>query len=144
MKTLLLIVLVLIALGVAGFFYLGVKSKNGSALGLSNGVLSPCPGTPNCVCSEAGEQEAFAIAPLPSSVWTKLPGFIEQSGGRITTQTDEYIAAEFVSSIFQFVDDVEFRKGDDAVHVRSASRVGRSDLGANAKRIESFRAALDA
>jgi uncharacterized protein (DUF1499 family) len=42
-----------------------------------------------------------------------------------------------------YVDDVEFRKTETQVHVRSASRVGHSDMGANRKRVEALRAAID-
>ena len=41
-----------------------------------------------------------------------------------------------------FVDDVEFylAKGTKVINVRSASRLGESDLGVNRKRIETIRA----
>jgi uncharacterized protein (DUF1499 family) len=57
---------------------------------------------------------------------------------------DDYIRAEFTSALFRFVDDVEFyfqEKQDDetCIHVRSASRIGYSDFGANRKRIERLR-----
>lgn len=60
---------------------------------------------------------------------------------------DNYIRAEFVSKIFRFVDDVEFYFPDKKskellIHVRSASRVGYSDLGVNRKRIEQIRRKL--
>ncbi|MFK7778444.1 MAG: DUF1499 domain-containing protein, partial [Gimesia sp.] len=49
--------------------------------------------------------------------------------------------AEFRSLCFRFVDDVEFLidSGQNMIQVRSASRVGHSDFGANRKRIESIR-----
>jgi len=42
----------------------------------------------------------------------------------------------------RFRDDLEFLADDAAkvIHVRSASRVGQSDLGANRRRIEAIRA----
>ncbi|PZO25782.1 MAG: DUF1499 domain-containing protein, partial [Betaproteobacteria bacterium] len=45
---------------------------------------------------------------------------------------------------FGFVDDVEFRidQGSGLLHVRSASRVGYSDLDANRKRVEQIRVLL--
>jgi len=45
-----------------------------------------------------------------------------------------------------FVDDVEFMADPAAglVHVRSASRLGLSDLGVNRDRIETLRSALSA
>jgi uncharacterized protein (DUF1499 family) len=41
-----------------------------------------------------------------------------------------------------FVDDVEFflDEGANVIHVRSASRLGQSDLGVNRKRVETIRA----
>ena len=43
-----------------------------------------------------------------------------------------------------FVDDVEFFLDENAnvIHVRSASRLGNSDLGTNRKRVEAIRAKL--
>ena len=63
-------------------------------------------------------------------------------GGAVTTQEEEYIAAEFTSASFGFVDDVEFRLAEEAVHVRSASRVGYSDRGVNADRVAELRKSL--
>jgi len=64
-------------------------------------------------------------------------------GGTITSESDDYISATFTSSLFKFVDDVELRPGDDGVvHIRSASRVGYSDRGANKKRIAAIRSKM--
>lgn len=55
----------------------------------------------------------------------------------IVEATDDYVHAEFTTPFFRFVDDVEFlidREGR-RVHFRSASRVGRSDLGLNRRRM---------
>lgn len=58
----------------------------------------------------------------------------------------DYLYAQYTTPLMKYVDDVEFWfdpvKG--AVQVRSASRIGQSDLGANRKRIEAVRAALAA
>ena len=137
-----IVVLVAIVVIAAGAVMLSLKSKSGAALGLVDGVLAPCPSTPNCVSSEAGTPPSHLIDPLGVATWENIPTMLEQSGGKITSQNETYIAAEFTTSLMRFVDDVEFRKSDTAVHVRSASRVGKSDLGANAQRVEQFRAAL--
>jgi uncharacterized protein (DUF1499 family) len=51
----------------------------------------------------------------------------------------------FTSRLLRFRDDVEFLLGPgDAVQVRSASRLGYSDLGVNRKRVETIRARLTA
>ena len=58
------------------------------------------------------------------------------------------IEASATSAWFGFVDDLVIRVADSPqgtrVDMRSKSRVGRSDLGANARRIEAFLADLDA
>ena len=62
----------------------------------------------------------------------------------IVEQSGNYLYAEFTSSLMGYVDDVEFLfdPASNKTHVRSASRLGYSDLGANRKRIEAIRARL--
>ena len=64
---------------------------------------------------------------------------------KIVTADERYIHAEFSSGLFRFVDDVEFLIDPDTktIHFRSASRVGRSDLGVNRKRMEEIRQRFD-
>jgi uncharacterized protein (DUF1499 family) len=59
-------------------------------------------------------------------------------GGSIQVEETDYLAATFTSSVFRFVDDLELRidTSQQTIHLRSASRVGRSDGGANRKRVE--------
>lgn len=143
MKKILYVLIALFLLGVAGLFYLGQKSQEGDAPGLVDGSMAPCPASPNCVSSEtetAGEQK---VEPLPVTVWEDVPAIVADLGGAVIIQDEDYIAAEFPESIFHFVDDVEFRLAEDAVHVRSASRVGQSDFGVNKARVEDIRKALD-
>lgn len=141
-KALIYSVLGLVVIGVAGFFVLGIVSQGGEAPGLVDGALTACPDSPNCVSSEDGTAAEKVIQPLAPEAWEKLPQAIAAQGGSVTSATDDYIAAEFKSAIFGFVDDVEFRKADGAVHLRSASRVGHSDAGANAARVAALRSAL--
>jgi uncharacterized protein (DUF1499 family) len=62
----------------------------------------------------------------------------------IVAQTENYIHAECQSALLGFVDDLElhFRPDQGEIGVRSASRLGRSDLGVNRKRVETLRSAL--
>lgn len=142
MKMAFIAITVLLALIVGGLLFLSFQSKSGAAVGLIDGKLSACPSSPNCVSSEAGTPDSHRVEPLPLAAWGKLPEVIADMGGDIIVRDDSYIAAEFRTSLMQFVDDVEFRKADTAVQVRSASRVGRSDMGANKKRVEELRVAL--
>ena len=67
-------------------------------------------------------------------------------GGIIHQDTDSYVAATFRSNIFRFIDDFEIRLDTEnkLIHIRSASRVGNSDFGANRKRIEKLKALYEA
>lgn len=123
---------------VALFIFLGILSQKGEAPGLKNGRLTE-PGTkPNVVCSEAGTQPERAIGPLEASL-EQVISVIEATGGTITSRSDEYLSATYMSRLFKFVDDVELRPDGDICHIRSASRVGYSDRGANRKRVEQIR-----
>ena len=124
-------------------FSAGCKSPN---LGLDNNALKSCPNSPNCVSSMAEDPahhvEAFQYEGTAEDAKKRLVSIIESTKrARIITSKSNYIHAEFTSLIFRFVDDVEFyfdaRK--PVIHVRSASRVGYSDLGVNRKRIEKIR-----
>ena len=63
---------------------------------------------------------------------------------KIITQSDNYLHAECSSAVFGFVDDLELhlRPAQNLVAVRSAARLGRSDLGVNRRRVESVRSLL--
>ena len=63
----------------------------------------------------------------------------------IICHSDNYLYAEFRSSLMGYVDDVEFLivAGSPGIQIRSASRLGKSDLGANRRRMEKIRRLLD-
>ena len=64
----------------------------------------------------------------------------------VITNTRDYLHAESTSLVWRLVDDVEFRYDSVAgvIHVRSASRIGRGDLGVNRTRVEGMRKKWDA
>lgn len=146
MKTLFVFIGLLLVAVVVYFFILGVRSKSGVAPGLSAGSLAQCGSKPNCVCSEQREKNAFYIEPLaikPGTIdaLTNAKAVIQDMGGEVVKESEDYLAATFTSTLFRFVDDVEVRRDQDnqVLHLRSASRVGHSDLGANRKRLEQLR-----
>ena len=154
MKTsIVLLILFFLIVPVVYLFILGKKSETGEAPGLIENQLSRCPGTPNCVCSEYSDDVDHYIEPVREPV-RGLNGLtsdaivktLEQLGGQVQTQTADYVSAIFVSELFGFVDDVELRIDHEnaVIHLRSASRVGRSDLGANLQRVEKIKQSLQA
>jgi len=115
-------------------------------LGISSGKLAPCPDTPNCVSSQSNDSE-HSIKPLPYVAIAEIKKVVENmERTTIIEESENYLYAEFKSKLMGFVDDVEFHKDDinQVVNVRSASRLGKSDLGVNRKRVEAIREKLEA
>lgn len=131
--------------------FIGCTGTRPANLGVHEGRLAPCPGTPNCVSSRSADR-VHAVEPLrfsgpPPDAMTALGAVISgMKRARIVTLTGSYLHAEFTSAVFRFVDDAEFLLDDETstIHVRSASRVGNSDLGVNRRRIEAIRQAWQA
>jgi len=111
--------------------------------------LKSCPASPNCVCSD-DTGSSHRIPPLQvagelTPAWMALVNYLEQTPGfTIIENTGGYLRAEARTRILQFVDDVEFmaRPEDGIIAMRSASRLGYSDLGTNRRRLEALRSGL--
>lgn len=112
----------------------------------ADGKLRPCPDSPNCVCSEYPDSD-HSIEPLnflddADSAWARLIRILnDQPRTKIVSQTDGYLEARVRTRIIRFEDVVEFRldRTENLIHLRSASKVGYSDLGVNRRRIETLR-----
>lgn len=126
-------------------------------LGVHDGRLKPPSDTPNSVSSQAAfypdhPQRLYAdIAPLavqgsgPATL-ARIKVIVEGMAGALVVKSDpDYLYAQFTSKLLKFVDDVEFwyDPGLNVIQVRSASRVGRGDLGVNRQRIEALRRYLN-
>ena len=143
--------IILIALIIIGaFFLLATHSRNlPTGLGLNNGKLSSCPAKKNCVSSQ-DQTTSHYIAPLilhgeAEIVMARLVSTINSMPGATVVETNGlYLRAEFSSSFWRFVDDLECYHDPDntLVHIRSASRTGYYDFDANRKRVELLRAML--
>lgn len=113
-------------------------------LGVINGRLTPCPTSPNCVSSQS-EGGASRILPLtfrdsPEQAFVRLLQLLENRGDTaVVEKTDDYLRVELRTTFF--VDDAEFvlNPARREINVRSASRLGYSDLGLNRRRLEDIR-----
>ncbi len=122
-------------------------SPRPSDLGVTNGQLKTCPGTPNCVSTQSASNDAYEhrepIA-IPTGISAaqaieRLVSVIEKMPRtKIIERTDRYLYIEFRTFAMRYIDDVEFYidSAQHVIHYRSASRLGRSDLGANGKRMD--------
>jgi uncharacterized protein (DUF1499 family) len=118
-------------------------------LGLRDGVLTSCPASPNCVSSYATD-ERHRIAPLsfsgdPEVAFNRLKQLLSQRGDvTVVAEQVGYLRVELHTRLF--VDDGEFLldRERQVIQVRSASRLGYSDLGKNRSRLEEIRQSLAA
>jgi uncharacterized protein (DUF1499 family) len=118
-------------------------------LGVQDGHLTACPSSPNCVVSQGGDPD-HTIEPLPYvgdrqvAYQALLQVLSVVPRTEVVTQTDDYIRTESSSRLMGFVDDAEFYFPSDesVIQMRSASRLGDSDLGVNKRRLEQIRLAM--
>lgn len=127
----------------------GCGGRMPKALADGSGRLAPCPASPNCVSSEANDEAhsiaAYRIRGEPEAAWQALADHLRSlERVEIVTAEADYLHAVFTSALMGYRDDVEFGldPGAGVIRLRSASRVGYGDMGANRDRIESIRAAL--
>jgi uncharacterized protein (DUF1499 family) len=133
-----------------------LKGTPPTDLGVHDGKLKPPSNTPNSVSSQASlypdhPQRAYAdIAPLPlkgdaAATLDRVASIIEaMDGAKIVKREPGYLYAQFTTRLMKYVDDAEFWFDPDTgvIQVRSASRLGKSDLGVNRERIEFIRQKL--
>jgi uncharacterized protein (DUF1499 family) len=150
-----IIALVVIAGLLAGQLGL-LKGAPPTDLGVHDGRLKPPSKTPNSVSSQASlypdhPQRSYAdIAPLPvtgepGATLDRVASIVEaMDGAKIAKKEPDYLYAQFTTRLMKYVDDAEFWFDPAAgvIQVRSASRLGSSDLGVNRKRIEFIRQKL--
>lgn len=133
----------LVGLGAAA---IGIAGCQLPELGLKDGRLLPCPESPNCVCSLATDEE-HGIKALPmhadaEATLAALKSVIaEMPRTKLLEEAPNYLRFQFTSALMRYKDDLELHLVPDEglVQVRSASRLGHSDLGANRKRVEDLR-----
>ena len=119
-----------------------------TALGVVEGNLAPCPDSPNCVCTQSSDPR-HRLAPVaiddPATMRERIRTALSlMPRSHVVADTDSYFHAECRSWLCGFVDDLEIYLNADEgqVHIRSAARLGYSDLGVNRRRVELLRSQL--
>jgi uncharacterized protein (DUF1499 family) len=131
------------------FMVNGCSGKRPDDMGIDPSGLRGCPKSPNCVSSEAKDEthaiEWFRLKGNPAASWPLIQYEIaSMPRWTIVTATDTYIHVECKSRIFRFIDDLELylNSSNGIISIRSASRVGYWDFGANRRRVELLRSEL--
>jgi len=128
---------------------MGCGGRMPEEIGVNDGMFAPCPDKPNCVSSFAADADhhvdAIAIIGMPSAAWKGLQSLLgAESNVEVVASENGYLHAVYTSNLMRYRDDLEFflREGENEIAIRSASRVGHSDMGVNRERVESIRSRL--
>jgi uncharacterized protein (DUF1499 family) len=123
---------------------LGCAGDRSHNPGPKDGLLLACPSSPNCVSSQAADEghriAALAFSGDPDMAFVRLKQVLGQrSDTVIIEEKPGYLRVELRTMLF--VDDGEFLldRPRSVIQVRSASRLGYSDLGKNRSRMEEIR-----
>lgn len=125
-----------------------LTGKRPGNLGITaDGTLQSVENKPKNSVSSFAQNEDNKIAPLatgedPTRAFQVLTNIVESiKGATIIEKSDNYLYVEFETPTLRFVDDAEFLLQPERkrIHVRSASRLGKTDFGVNRKRIEQIR-----
>lgn len=140
-------ILTVLALSLALVALIDCTGTRPNNLGIRSGRLVDCPSTPNCISSfsDVSDKEHFRQAepykkPTPEAMAVLKQRIAEYPRTKIIKEENNYLYVEFTTLIMRYVDDVEFYFDEKTklLHFRSASRLGKSDLGLNRKRIETL------
>ena len=137
-----IIIFALIVLLVVARVAVAPLSPRPDNLGVTDGMLAPCPSSPNCYTSARNNR------PIPydgsqAEAHDRLVSIIDgMERAEIISDQPDYIHAEFRSALWGFIDDVEFYfdAENTVIHYRSAARLGHGDMGVNKARIADIQA----
>lgn len=117
-------------------------------LGPSEDGLAECPDTPNCVCSDC--EQSDKLPPLeffsePAVAKAALKGALAKMKIEVIAEQENYLHAVATTPIMRYRDDLEFliEPEEKKIQFRSASRLGKSDLGKNRARLKEIFALLE-
>ena len=131
-------------------FIVGCTTGKQNVSWVNDGSVTLCPGKPNCVSSMQKDSKFF-IEPFryqvekAAALAALKEILITQKKTVFVKETADYLHVTFKTKCLGFTDDVEFYFPADKklIHIRSASRVGYSDLGVNRRRMERLRSLFD-
>jgi uncharacterized protein (DUF1499 family) len=101
-------------------------------LGLQQNHLAPCGSPAHCA------RARWPLAQEGTSIEQLVPVILGLEGVEVVDTRAGYLHATASSRLFGFIDDLEIHTlpASHELEVRSASRLGDSDLGVNARRLE--------
>ena len=146
-----IVLLVIILAYVLRLIYLVQNTSAAPGFGTGSAIIACSISKPNCV-SSLNTEDGFKARPIAftsdaTGAMAKLKQAIQtEPNSEIVFENDQRLEVTFKTKLFGFRDDASFALNLPAnqIEFRSQSRVGYSDLGVNAKRMERIRKAFAA
>ncbi|MFZ0409791.1 MAG: DUF1499 domain-containing protein [Cyanobium sp.] len=137
---LLLLLLLVVGAQPARASLLHLEGPLPAELGLHDSGLAPCSSPAHC------NRRNWSVADPAAALEALLPAVLSLDGIAVVETGGGYLHATATSRLFGFVDDLElYADGEHQIlQARSASRLGDSDLGVNARRLDLLQQALAA
>lgn len=142
LKSLLVVGMLLLSLTLAGApaqaSLLHLAGPVPADLGLQQNHLAPCGSPAHCA------RARWPLAQEDISIERLVPVILGLEGVEVVDTRAGYLHATASSRLFGFIDDLEIHTlpASHELEARSASRLGDSDLGVNARRLERLHKAL--
>ena len=142
MKALKRVLAVFAAVAVGSWVVVQFMGRNPPpGLGPTEEGLAECPDTPNCVCSDC--EQSDKLPPLeffsePAAAKAAVKSALAKMKIEVVAEQDNYLHAVAVTPIMRYRDDLEFliQPEEKKIQFRSASRLGKSDVGKNRARLK--------
>ena len=136
-------------IGLMGAIVIYMVVKNNltpTNLGVTNGKLNKMPNKPNAVSSQTEEKDKKIDAlefkeNLMNSKQQVIKAIDNYGNAKIIKNEINYLYVVFTTGIMKYHDDVEFYFDErkKLIQIRSASRIGYSDMGLNRERYNKLR-----
>ena len=134
------------SLTLLGLTFAAHQNFQAPTLGVVNGKLKPLSSRPNGVSTQAADP-AKLVETLPfkadtAQTMAAVKQAVQTYGGyEIESESENYLRVVFKTPTMGFRDDAEFwlDESESAVHFRSQSRLGYSDMGLNRARYQKLR-----
>lgn len=149
MKALKRVLVLIAAVAIGSWIVVQFMGRNPPpGLGPTAEGLAECPDTPNCVCSDC--EQSDKLPPLefssePPAARAALKSALAKMKIEVIGEQENYLHAVATTPIMRYPDDLEFliQPEEKKIQFRSASRLGKSDLGKNRARLKELFALLE-
>ncbi len=139
-KIIMTTVAIIVLAGLGYFKGMGIYSSSKVMdIGVKEGKLKVCIEKPNCVSTTNTNKEHKTSVIVTNFTLEEIIEKLIENDLELIKSDGNYAHFTHTSTLMSYVDDIEIMLNDNELSIRSASRVGYSDMGKNRERVELIR-----